>query len=441
MIDTKSWPLILAAILGCFYLIEGSLPPPPNHKLTGESAETARLDIANTEQVETELMVLHIGERSWENHPAIAIVFSEALDDASAIADHIELRDQTDKLLAVQPVIDETGRTVFLPQVQADRSYKLLVTEGLMNTRGARLNTKVQKSIKIRKVTPAFGFASRGVLLPADLSAGLPIMTVNIPEIDVQILRIHDDKLGEFLGRYYGGATYGRYRRVAINSDWGLNQLQDLSDSVFMARFKTTAEADRRSVSHLPINQYPELKRSGLYVAVLKKPGEFYGNLRSTLFYVSDIGLHVRGYGEQLHIYANSIATAEAIPGVEIRVIDKDGRFKLPVKTDNQGIVRINLNSARTIVARKAEQISVVSLNEPELDLSSFAVSGPPHKSMELFLYSSRDLYRPGERMDVVGLLRDHDGRLSVQLPPARESCPAGWQGATKLDPASGGRR
>jgi uncharacterized protein YfaS (alpha-2-macroglobulin family) len=45
----------------------------------------------------------------------------------------------------------------------------------------------------------AFYFASKGVVLPAGQNGGLPVVTVNTPEVDVQFLRVNADALPAFL--------------------------------------------------------------------------------------------------------------------------------------------------------------------------------------------------------------------------------------------------
>ncbi|MDZ4048478.1 MAG: alpha-2-macroglobulin, partial [Pseudoxanthomonas sp.] len=48
---------------------------------------------------------------------------------------------------------------------------------------------------------------------------------------------------------------------------------------------------------------------------------------------------------------------------------------------------------------------------QPALDLSEFAVAGREHGWFDVFAWSGRDLYRPGETVRISALLRDNDGR------------------------------
>ena len=67
----------------------------------------------------------------------------------------------------------------------------------------------------VSEAMPAsFYFASRGLVLPAGQNGGLPVVTVNTPEVDVQFLRIKPESLSAFLEQVGG-------RRVRHNSNSG----------------------------------------------------------------------------------------------------------------------------------------------------------------------------------------------------------------------------
>ena len=57
---------------------------------------------------------------------------------------------------------------------------------------------------------PSFYFASRGVVLPAGQNGGLPVATVNVPEVDVQFLRVEPDRVPELFDSVLGLAAAPR---------------------------------------------------------------------------------------------------------------------------------------------------------------------------------------------------------------------------------------
>ena len=60
------------------------------------------------------------------------------------------------------------------------------------------------------------------------------------------------------------------------------------------------------------------------------------------------------------------------------------------------------------LVARNGSDVSLLPFNQPALDLSEFAVAGRAQAWFDVFAWSGRDLYRPGETLQVSALMRDH---------------------------------
>ncbi|MCF6319293.1 MAG: alpha-2-macroglobulin family protein, partial [Proteobacteria bacterium] len=79
----------------------------------------------------------------------------------------------------------------------------------------------------------------------------------------------------------------------------------------------------------------------------------------------------------------------------------------------------------------------LIRINQPEMDLSEFSLSSRAYKTQELFLYAPRDLYRPGEQVNINALLRDDDGqmvsatpiRVEIKRPDNRVFKTLNWQG------------
>ena len=63
------------------------------------------------------------------------------------------------------------------------------------------------------------------------------------------------------------------------------------------------------------------------------------------------------------------------------------------------------------LTALRGKDMSMLSFNQPALDLSEFDVGGREQAWFDVFAWSGRDLYRPGETVRVSALLRDFDGK------------------------------
>jgi hypothetical protein len=187
--------------------------------------------------------------------------------------------------------------------------------------------------------------------------------------------------------------------------------LSKLAKSVYVNRFLLDVKRNERALTYLPVQDIPELQEPGLYFAVMKRPGQFQDQFETAFFTVSDIGLHARAYKDKLYVHAASLRNGGAIGGVELRILDPRGDTFLKGATDGNGNVLLNykLQSGHVLVARLGSDVSLLPFNQPALDLSEFAVAGRESAWFDVFAWSGRDLYRPGETVRVSARFRDHD--------------------------------
>lgn len=327
-------------------------------------------------------------------------------------------------------VVGANPRMVFFPYVQPQRSYAISVRAGLPGAGDKRvLATGSRCNVATDAMPPSFYFVSRGVVLPTGQNGGLPVATVNLPEVDVQFLRVAPERVPELFETVLG---IGRHAaspdddwRYADNrslkgsvSRWDLDRLNTLTTSVYQGRFLTDDQPNRRHVTFLPVEGIKELQEPGIYVAVMSQPGRFRYEYQVTYFYVSDIGLHARRYSDRIEAYSVSLKTGQAIVGAVFELVDGAGKSLAKAQADGQGHARFDgsFTNARVIRASRGQEMTVLALAEPALDLSEFDIGGHLSRPNNVFVYAGRNLYRPGESFHVSVLPRDLDGRV---LPPS----------------------
>jgi uncharacterized protein YfaS (alpha-2-macroglobulin family) len=336
-------------------------------------------------------------------------------------------------------IVGENPRLLFFPHIKPSARYIVRVLPGLPAKSGAKLSGEEQRfSVQTAAVAPSFYFASKGMVLPAKQNGGLPVSTVNVPEVDIQFLKVKPDQLPKFLERIIAAApkskTQGGHapgeeedqdeedhdhhdrgaRLQGAVSGWTLDSFNKMTDSAFVGRFLTEQKPDRRSVTFIPVETIAALKEPGVYIAVMSQPKRFRHEYQTTYYYVSDFGLHLRQYtGKGADAFVSSLTSGKGVAGVEITWLGADGKILGRAETDGDG--RANFaerpRNAKVVVAKKGEQLSLIALKEPALDLAEFDLGGLTSAPVRLFAYSGRNLYRPGEKFDVSVMARDADGR------------------------------
>ncbi len=264
----------------------------------------------------------------FDGSPAIAISFTQPLDrkqDFGALVQATEgpLPDtdtDTDKAhrrgnaaadtsasAAARPldarwVLGDNPRVLYLPYATPERQYRIAMHAGIAAASGARLPVAQSCEVASESMPTSFYFASRGVVLPAEQNGGLPVITVNVPEVDVQFLRIRPEALPKFLEQV-GGRRDRQVNANSVDAEEGdsyyndyydsgrklkgtvggylLDELRTLSDSIYIGRFATDARPNGRNVNFLPVEKIKELQQPGIYVAVMSQPAASAGTTRS----------------------------------------------------------------------------------------------------------------------------------------------------------------
>jgi uncharacterized protein YfaS (alpha-2-macroglobulin family) len=357
--------------------------------------------------------LLSAGRGEHEGEAALELVFTQPLVASQDFDQLLVVKDAKGVLVKGSWVLSDDGKTLRFPHVEPSQTYAVLARAGLASAGGKTLGRDEAKKIFTGPMEPAVGFASQGSVLPARDSRGLPVVSVNVPEVDVEFLRVRDKDVARF---------FAEYQRGGRRSGWQLDEgdydseyrksVSDFADSVYLNRFVLGGAQNERRLTYLPIQDIDELAEPGLYMAVMKPVARYNGEFETAIFYVSDIGLHLRAYKDKVYVHAASLRSGEPLGDVSLQVLDKKGEAVVKAGTDGSGdaLVAYKLDAGQVLVARRGKDVSMLAFNQPAVDLSEFAVAGRPQAWFDVFAWSGRDLYRPGETVRVSALMRDYDG-------------------------------
>ena len=358
----------------------------------------------------------------YEGQLALAIELSQPLAGAQTFDDLLHVTGADGAVIAGSWALDEDTKTLRFPFVKADASYTVRIKPGLAAADGSTLDNEVSKDVYTGPLEPAVGFAAQGSVLPARDTRGLPVVSVNVKEIDVEFLRVADNEVGNFFAAYQKNGRRGSWELDPTWSWYGKKgkPVARIAESVYANRFVLNGAANERSVTYLPIQNITELAKPGLYFATLKRAGSFSDELETSFFFVSDIGLHTRAYEDSLFVHTASLKTGEAQSGVQLSILNGDGEIAtVEAKTDANGnaLMGYTLKADEVLIARTGRDVSFLPFNQPALDLSDFQVAGRRQEWFDVFAWSGRDLYRPGETVRLSALLRDNDGNAIKAQP------------------------
>ncbi|MFM1640947.1 alpha-2-macroglobulin family protein [Aeromonas salmonicida] len=376
--------LLLTGLTGL--LLAGCGPDKP---ATAEQAPAAR-QVAGAPDT-----VVQANARQYRDAPALALVFSGPLAPKSNWQTWLSVS-EGGKQLQGEWVLAEDGRTLYFPQVAPDKSYKVTLKAGL--------GPEAQSwTLKTRPLEAGASFAASGMVLPLRQELRLPISAVNVDEVNIDFFRVDAEYLPRFLAEYRPGTGMG---------NWELEQITSRAKRVFSGRYALELDPNRRETRLINVKE-PQLAEAGVYFAVMSPLGNYDWRKETTYFAVSDMGLSARRYRDQLEVFVSALSSADPLKEVQLSLLDEKGNRLQVQQTDLRGHRRFDLvQGARLLLAEQGKHLAVLRLDGAALDLSAFELGTQPWQAQQLYLFSGRDLYRPGERLDSEILLKGQDGQL-----------------------------
>jgi len=285
--------------------------------------------------------------------------------------------------------------------------YKVTLKRGLPFQDGGELVRDTTKLIRIGDRSPSVHFVGRTYILPRKGPNSIPLISYGINRIYLSLYRIGDRALPPVVA-------------VHCVNDFVQNPGGDtcLSDIVSTFGRKVWPSGQANSES------YVLFAKTGLEDEATGENGDF----ARQWFVVTDIGLTSISGPDGLHVYARSLATAEKLPNVEVRLIALDNEILATRQTDENGAATFErplLNGtggALPVLVVASDEAnkdySFLDLNQTSFDLTDRGIEGrEAPKDYDGYIDLERGVYRPGENVSAIVLLRDADGNAVPNIP------------------------
>ena len=355
------------------------------------------------------LTLLDASEVQLDGAATLVLTFSIALNPDQDFSKTVHVVDKKSGKVDGAWELSPNLKELRLRHLEPKRDLIVTVDPALAALNKATFGTSVEKTLTTRDIAPSVGFASRGSLLPGKVVDGLPVMVLNVPHVDVNFFRVKPESLAAFVSQW-------EYRSSLSN--WESDELLKMADLVYTGRFDLNPARNTREKLLLPLKDIAPLQQSGVYIAVMNPAGQYSYSNAATLFTLSDVGVSLHRYHNQLDVFTQSLENGGAQSAVELTLLNDKGQTLAQATSDAQGHAVLKTDKdAALLLARKEGQTTLLDLKLPALDLAEFDVAGDPGFSKQFFMFGPRDLYRPGETVILNGLLRDGDGKALPEQP------------------------
>lgn len=380
-----------------------------------------------------------------DDPPRVCLEFSSPLSQEKRVRFEDFVRIEP----AVPIAVEARDERLCLTGINHGQSYQITLRQGLPGPDGLVLQRDETQRVRIGDRKPSVAFRGRTFILPRGNTDGLPVTTVNLDAVAVSVYRVNDRNLAAQINE--------RTILEPISGYHAERYAETDGEMVWKGRLDVkSAERNRSVITGLPIRQVLGDPKPGLYIITAEPvdvPDRENPYTRATQWLmVSDLGLTSMAGADGITVFARSFATAQPLAGIEVKLVARNNGELGRAVTDAIGraIFPPGLargNGGQSPVAAMAYgpdgDFAVQDLTATAFDLSDRGVGGrTPPGPLDVFLYTDRGVYRPGETINLAGLLRD-DKTLAAEGFPLtlRVLRPSGteFQSVTVPSAAGGG--
>ncbi|EGI26359.1 YfhM [Escherichia coli TA206] len=412
--------MLMLALAGCDNndnaptTVKKDAPSEVTKAASSENVSSAKLSAPERQKLAQQsagkaLTLLDLSEVQLDGAATLVLTFSIPLDPDQDFSRVIHVVDKKSGKVDGAWELSHNLKELRLRHLEPKRDLIVTIGKEVKALNNATFSKDDEKTITTRDIQPSVGFASRGSLLPGKVVEGLPVMALNVNNVDVNFFRVKPESLPAFISQW-------EYRNSLAN--WQSDKLLQMADLVYTGRFDLNPARNTREKLLLPLGDIKPLQQAGVYLAVMNQAGRYDYSNPATLFTLSDIGVSAHRYHNRLDIFTQSLENGAAQQGIEVSLLNEKGQTLTQASSDAQGHVQLeNDKNAALLLARKNGQTTLLDLKLPALDLAEFNIAGAPGYSKQFFMFGPRDLYRPGETVILNGLLRDADGKALPDQP------------------------
>jgi uncharacterized protein YfaS (alpha-2-macroglobulin family) len=319
--------------------------------------------------------------------------------------------------------------------------YTVRLLAGLPGSGGATLDEERKVDVSLGARPAVVTLPGKGFILPRGSSAGLPITTVNVSKVGIAVYRVNERGIDRFANDRWD-ATYPGSQ--PITESWSLRAW--LSGTNGAKQWEGTMEVrnppNQPVITAFPIRETIKDWKPGAYFVVTwnaaKPPSRNYdddddeqgGGGAATGMWVMDTDIALTSFtgGDGLNVFARSLQTAQPIVGLEVVLLTRgnepvgraitgaDGRVTFaPGLLKGKGAAE-----AFSVMASDAtkQEFARLELSKAAFDLSDRGISGRDQPGpVDAFLYTERGVYRPGETVQLMAMLRDNGAVALANMP------------------------
>lgn len=382
----------------------------------------------------------------------IIISFSDPLDNNQDLRGMVKLNEGSDLRCIVK-----NNEIIAFPESRETGQKELVVSEGIKNIFDKRFRKTYKLLISFEEMKPAVEFIGEGVIVPDQDGFKVPFRAINLNAVDIQVIRIFEDNIGQFLqtNRFGGYDELKRVGRPVHQKTMKLNpsNAKDLGGwNTYILDLTKLFNEQPGSILRINISfrkEYslydcpgseeednPEKSESAFekydqefwdepgYYSSYYYPDDFtwrerdnpcdisyyyYKNFISKNILASNLGIMAkRGENNVMKVFVTDINTAKPVSDAAVEFYNYQLQLIGRSNTNNEGLVKFNTNTQPFFIKVVYEkQFGFLRVDDgSSLNMSKFDVSGLKIvDGLKGYIYTERGVWRPGDSLFITFIL------------------------------------
>jgi hypothetical protein len=297
---------------------------------------------------------------------------------------------------------------------------RITVRAGMPGEGGLAVAREIAGNVAMPNRQPRIAFDTRMFVLPRGQAPAITLTTVNLSAVKLRLVRMTERNVAGFLRDWRLGEQIDR---------WAVESIAESTGSEVWAGTAEVPkwEPNRPARTALPLPEALATAGPGLY-ALSAEVGDGTPRRGASAVQVilrTDLAPTVWRGSDGLTVQVRAYSDAQPRAGVSLRLLARNNDILGEATTDGDGVARFPRALLRgegplepgAILAFADSDFASLDLNSAAFDLSDRGVEGMAHPGpIDAFVWLDRGIYRPGETVQVMALVRDAAG-LPADLP------------------------
>ncbi|BEV09630.1 alpha-2-macroglobulin family protein [Asticcacaulis sp. DW145] len=359
--------------------------------------------------------------------PQACVEFSRPLDASKSYGDYVLVSPE----LPSAPAVTVKGSELCVGGFGfTDRRVTLL--KGLPSAGKDTLKQNADVDFTFGEKPPYVGFAGNGVILPREESDGVAVESLNVSTLAFEVWRVGDRNLVRKTISAPDATAEGDY-----DYEWGEDSPKGEGYKIWSGKVAVKGGAGERVTTVFPLGAVLKDLKAGAYVVKVrdasggrdKKESDQPAQARRWILF-TDMALTTYTGTTGVDVVVRSLKTARPMGSVRVALVAQNGEELASANSTADGRVHFDkallkgedaLSPKMIMAYGPAEDFTAMDIHASPMDFSSQGVGGRSDEKLtdgrtanalvDGYLYTDRGIYRPGETVRLVALVRDPDGK------------------------------